>query len=193
MQYEGDPEDFSRPDAGDDRLFVVFYMGVLKNEPRSIEEARPIFDDVEHVRIIIPGDKNNMVDRPVRDSDRRRFAKQYAAFKQGRSEEEQISGTRLSEWPFLSRAQCEELSYLKIRTVEQVANLRDDILAKVPGLVSLQHQARAWLAKAQDAAATAKMTQALDERDERINNLEQVVRDQADRLERVLAKVGANA
>src|SRR6478752_3026619 len=107
-----DPMDFSRPHAGDERLFVIFYMGILKNETRSIDEARPIFDDVEHVRIIIPGDKQNIVDRPARDTDRQRFAKQYAAFKQGKSEEDQVSGTRLTEWPFLTRGQCEELRYL---------------------------------------------------------------------------------
>src|SRR5215471_10261548 len=168
----------ARPDAGDDRLFVIFYMGILRDEQRSVEEGRPIFNDVEHVRIMIPGDKLNIIDRPARDSDRTRFAKQYMAFRQGHAEEEQISGTRLTEWPLLSRGQCEELRYLNVRTVEQLATLRDDLLAKVPGLTSLKHHAQAWLDKAKDAAATAKMAQALEERDNRIENLELVVREQ---------------
>src|SRR4051812_45528342 len=116
-----DPDMFSRPNAGDEQLFVVFYMGIVKNEQRTVDEGRPIFDDVECVRIIVPGDRNNINDRPASDVDKRRFAKQYAMFKQGVKEEDQVSGTRLTDWPFLTRAQCEELKYLGLRTVEHLS------------------------------------------------------------------------
>lgn len=185
--YDGDPALFTRPDAGDETLFVVFYMGTMKNEDKSIEAGRPIIDDVECVRIIVPGDKNNVVDRPARDSDKRRFAKQYAMFSQGMKEDDQISGTRLNEWPFLTRGQCEEFKYLGIQTVEQLAEVRDDIVSKVPGMVKLKQHAAVWLGKTKNAAEAAKQAKVMSDQNNRIASLEEVVRDQAARIEKLLA------
>ena len=186
--YDGDPAVFTKPNAGDDSLFVVFYMGTLKNEDKSIEAGRPIIDDVECCRIIVPGDKNNVVDRPATHSDKQRFAKQYAMFKQGMSEEDQVSGTRLTEWPFLTRGQCEEFRYLGIRTVEQLAEVRDDVASKVPGIHQLKQHAAVWLGKAKNAAEAAKQAKTMTDQATRISSLEEVVRDQAARIEKLLAK-----
>lgn len=186
--FDGNPDMFTKQHAGDDSLFVVFYMGTMKNEDKSVDAGRPIIDDVECVRIIVPGDKNNIVDRPCSLSDRQRFAKQYALFKQGMNEEEQISGTRLNEWPFLSRGQCEEFRYLGIRTVEQLAEVRDDIVAKVPGLVQLKQHAAAWLGKAKGAAEIAKQTKRFADQDNEIATLREVIRDQGKRIEDILTR-----
>src|SRR5215471_1867416 len=101
LDFEIDSANFQRADAADEHLLVVFYMGTMKNDARSAEEGRLIVDDVECVKIIIPGDKNNMLDRPATPRDKARFARQYAAFRQGKLGDEQISGTRLTDWPFL--------------------------------------------------------------------------------------------
>lgn len=190
--YDGDPALFTKQHAGDDSLFVVFYMGVLRSEEKSTEAGRPIFDDVECCRIIIPGDKNNVVDRPATASDRQRFHKQYAMFKDGLKEDDQISGTRLNEWPFLTRGQCEEFRYLGIRTVEQLAEVRDDIATKVPGIHALKQHAQVWLGKTKSAAEAAKQAKVMSDQQTQIDNLKEVVRDQAARLEKLLAS-GAKA
>jgi hypothetical protein len=183
-----DPALFRGQGAGDDKLFAVFYMGVLPNEARSIEEGRPIFDDVECVRVVVPGDKNHAVDRPVTVSDKQRFARQYAMFKQGVKEEDQITGTRLTDWPMVGRAQSEELRHLGLRTVEQIAECRDDIVAKVPGLGQLKQAASIWLSKAKGTAEAAKAAKVIEDQNNRIATLEQVVRDQAERMEALMAK-----
>lgn len=190
--FDGNPEIFTKQHAGDDSLFVVFYMGILRNEEKSIEAGRPIIDDVECVRIIVPGDKNNIIDRPATDSDKRRFNKQYGLFTQGVKEEDQVTGTRLNEWPFLTRGQCEEFRYLGIRTVEQLAEVRDDIVSKVPGLVSLKQNAQVWLGKAKTSAEAAKQAKLMTDQQTQIDNLKEVVRDQATRLEKLLTQ-GAKA
>lgn len=174
-----DPMLFQKPDAGDESLFPIFYMGVLKNEERTVAEGRPIYDDVECVRVIIPGDKNNVVDRPVRQDDKRRWPKQYELFKAGAREDEQISGTRLSDWPFLSRAQCEEYRYLGLRTVEQLAAVSDSVLSRVPGMAQLRLNAQVWLDKAKGAAEAAAIAKELLTQNSRIDELNEVVRDQA--------------
>lgn len=186
--FDTDVNLFSRANAGDETLFVVFYMGVLKNDARSVDEGRAIFDDVECVKIIVPGDKNNVIDRPAQASDKQRFTRQYDLFKKGVAEEDQVSGTRLTDWPFLSRAQAEELRYLGIRTVEQLANVRDDITTKVPGLVSLKQNAGVWLAKATKSAEAAQFTKRMQEQDAALANLQSVVQEQAARIEKLLSQ-----
>lgn len=186
--FDGNPDMFTKAHAGDDSLFVVFYMGTLKNEDKSIEAGRPIIDDVECVRIVVPGDKNSIIDRPATTTDKQRFNKQYGLFKQGLSEEDQISGTRLTEWPFLSRGQCEEFKYLGIRTVEQLAEVRDDIVSKVPGLVSLKQNAAVWLGKAKNSAEAAKQAKLMSDQQTQIENLKEVVRDQGKRIEDMLTR-----
>ena len=191
--YDGDPNLFMRANAGDESLFVVFYMGVAKNEGKSLQDGRPIFDDVEFCRIIIPGDKNTVIDRPATESDRRRFSKQYGLFKEGRKEHEQVSGTRLTDWPHLSRAQCEEFKYLGIITVEQLGEVRDDIVARVPGMSTLKQTAKVWLARSKDTAAAAKQSALMAEQAKRIESLEEVVRQQSTRIEAMLSGTKAKA
>lgn len=172
---------FTRQDAGDDSLFVVFYMGVIHDQAASDEQGRKICRDAECVRIMIPGDKNNIIDRPATDQDKRRFAKQYAAFKQTGKEDDQIIGTRLKDWPFLSRAQCEEFSYLGIKTVEQLAEVRDDIVSKVPGLQTIKRNAGIWLSKAKSTAESSKISARLDALEAENQTLKEVIRQAGER------------
>lgn len=180
---EFDHNIFSKPDGGDDSLFVVFYQGTMKNHGKSEAEGRLIVDDVECVRIIVPGDKNSVVDRPASPQDKARFSKQYAMFRAGHSVDEQLSGTRLTDWPHLSRGQCEELGYFGIKTVEQLAAVRDDIVGRVPGLTTLKQTAGIWLANAKGGAEAAATQKRLTDQDSRIAQLEKIIREQADREE----------
>jgi hypothetical protein len=128
---------------GDKKLFVQFYMGFLRNQVKSEEQGRAIFDDVEFIRIHSPGDRTNIVDRPVRPSDKVRFAGQYERFKQG--QEIQATGTPLSEWPIVTRGMAEELKYLGFQTVEQVAEANDAACSRHMGLTDLKKKAAAYL------------------------------------------------
>lgn len=187
--FESDVGLFTRPNAGDDQLFVVFYMGTMDNEARTVAEGRRIVDDVECVRIMIPGDKNNIIDRPVSAEDKRRFSKQYLLFKEGAKEEEQISGTRLRDWPYCSRGQVEELNYLGVKTVEQLASLRDDVVMRSPGFRTMKDNAVAWLANAKDSAQAAQQAKLLADQDVKIAGLTDVVKDQAKRIEDLVARL----
>lgn len=167
---------FQRQDMGDAQLLVVFYMGTMKNEEKSSAEGRLIVDDVECIKVIIPGDKNNVIDRPATAADKRRFAQQYAAFKQGKEGEAQLSGTRLQDWPFVSRGQVEELHWLGFKTVEQLASANDSV--NYPGLQQLKTHARSWLATAKDSAIASQQADRLNAQDAQIEELKKVVEDQ---------------
>jgi hypothetical protein len=175
-ELEIDPANFQRVDAADAHLLVVFYMGTMTNEEKSIAEGRLIVDDVESVKIIIPGDKNSVIDRPATAHDKKRFAQQYAAFKQGKEGEDQLSGTRLQDWPFLSRGQVEELRFIGIKTVEQLANCNDTV--NFAGLQQMKTHAKSWLATAKDSALASQQADRLNAQDAKINELMKVIEDQ---------------
>lgn len=179
--------------AGDETLLVIFYMGVLPNDGKTVEMGRPIFDDVESVKVIVPGDRNNQIDRPATPQDKQRWAKQYAAFKAGKTEDEQLSGTRLHDWPFLTRGQVEEFRYLGLRTVEQLADVRDDVCIKVPGLTQLKQNARIWLDKAKGTAESAKAARLIAEQQNQIDTMKKVIDAQGERIEKLMTKVASTA
>ena len=168
------PEDF-RAGAGDDKLLVIFYKDVLQDETKSTEAGRPIFVDMDFVRIHVPGDPTNVNIRPASEVDKRRFALQYARYLQGMKEEDQMSGTPLKEWPAVGRAQVEELRYFKILTVEHLADVGDAIKLKMPGLTKLSALARVWLEKSSHTAEAAKHQAQIDKQASELEVLQRTV------------------
>lgn len=166
-EFELDHRDFTEENRyrHDDRLYVRFFMKPQQDMARSEAEGRPIFADTEFVQILVPGDKQNIVIRPVGEQDRRRFAKRYEHWlASGRGE--QIVGTPLEMWPGISASLIEEMKYFGIRSVEQMAELRDDIAGKYPGFNSLKQRAQEYLSKMssqEKESDRAKLEQALAE------------------------------
>ncbi len=117
-----DVELYKNRTAGDDKLVVMFYQGVMKNEAESAKEGRAIFDNVDFIKIFLPGDRNNIVERPVSADDKVRFAEKYKRYKESK-ESEEGSGTPLAEWPIITRSMAEELRYLGFRTVTLSVNV----------------------------------------------------------------------
>lgn len=143
-----------RPGAGDDKLFAMFHPGVTPDSERTEAEGRPIFKDEVYIRIITPGDRNNIIDRPMRPEDKFRFAKQYAAFQSGNTEGG--IGTPLQEWSPMPRSLVEELRYFGFRTVEHVAEAQDSVLGKMPGLREWQKRAQIFLAASKESAGQSQ-------------------------------------
>jgi hypothetical protein len=137
------------------RLQVQFHLFPIKDARRSAEEGRPIFEQREFVRIYVPGDKDNVVDREVEDADRRRFAREYDAWKRGL--DAPTTGTPLSQWPAVDRAQVAELEFFHVRTVEELASLADNHASRFRGINDLRQKARDYLAAAQGQAPIERL------------------------------------
>jgi hypothetical protein len=148
--YEFDHNLFSKPGAGDESLYVQFYPSYMKDQTKSELEGRPMFKDTEFVKIFVPGDRNNIIDRPATAEDKMRFSKQYSVFKQGA--EQRGEGTPLAEWPIVTRSMAEELKYLGFSTVEQIATARDDVVGKYH-LQDLKNRAVAYIELAKGSTA----------------------------------------
>lgn len=128
-------------------LIVQFYSDAVEISHRSEKEGRPIFEDMPHVRITIPGDKNNIIERRVDPTDIQKYPVEWAQFKA--SEKTGIAGTPLQQWPQITRAQVKEAKYFECHTVEQLSELSDAACQRIGnGFSELRNKAKAYLGAA---------------------------------------------
>lgn len=164
---------------GDNRLVVEFRTEVVTDAEASAREGRPIVHEVEYVRIISPGDRNNIIDRPVWERDRQRFADRYERWKKRQETGEKITGTPLTMVPWMSRVQVEELAFFKVRTLEDLSNLNDTAMKNIVGGHELRRKARATLQLAADSAVVTKFNNELEKRDGEIAALKAQMQEMA--------------
>lgn len=150
--------------AGDAKLYAQFFSKPVKNPLLTEEQKRPIYENTDYVKIMVPGDKLNINIRPATDEDKFRFQRQYSAYLKNASQE---VGTPLSQVPFLNAAQVEELKFFHITTVEALAGINDSIAQKFMGMQAFKQQAQEYLKKANDLAG--------DTRDKQIAQLQEQV------------------
>lgn len=167
--------------AGDKRLFVQFYMRAVMNQFKSAQEGRPIFDEKEYVRIIIPGDKNTVIDtEATRVEKELRFPEQYARFK--KNQEQSLSGTPLEVWPQMTVGMVAELKAMNVFTVEQLAELPDNLAQRIMGAHMWRKKAQAFLDAAAGDAKNSQLAMELEKRDAQIaalqNQLNQILKHQ---------------
>lgn len=187
--------------ASDSSLWVKFYKREVQNEAKSYGykvvdndgkivhevkgEGRPIFDEVDYVEIVVPGDKTSQADRPatfcgdpedLKHPDRvraqcrlherpdqcdvHRFFDEFKLYKDG--EKDQTTGTSLKNWPGVPRGVVEELAYFKVYTVEQLAELND---SNAQRFFAHRERARTYLKTAEKVAVASDLRAELDAKD----------------------------
>ena len=149
------------------RLVVFFHKKAKKNNFRSEQEGRPIFDDVIYIKKMVPGDSLSIIDRPMYESDKAEFPMQWAHFQNKVGSDQVIIGTPLVEWPLLTTAQAEELRAMKFYTVENVAEASDAQIMKLGMMAGMsphnfRDKAKAFLNKAKDVADDSKRQEEID-------------------------------
>lgn len=164
-------EDNQQSEA-DKRLFVVFYTGTVHNEPKSIEAGRPVFDEIDLVKIITPGSKDSFVGDATPDY-QARFPQQWARYKAGK--DQNTSGTPLNQLGWLGPGQIAEFNAVGCHTVEQLVGMSDALSSKFMGHHQIKQRAEAYLAAAKENAPLVKLQAELHKRDEQIDELRQTV------------------
>jgi hypothetical protein len=137
----------------DSHLHVEFYT----NDQKPYKDRPTPF-----VRIIVPGDKTNIVDQPVREDHKERFPRQWLHF-QMQSGDGPVIGTLLQQWNTddeenFSLHQMAELQILKFQTVEQVATASDSQLQRIGmGGAGLRERAKTYLTRKNQSANTSEL------------------------------------
>ena len=144
-----------------DNCYAEFYLNPRQNMAKTKEEGRPIYDELTYVMIMVPGDKDNVIRRPIRETDKRRFPQQYKAFVN--KQEQPQAGTPLSQWASLTRAQVEELKFFGVHTVEALAAMPDTAAQKFMGLNKLRQAAKDHIEAAKSDVPIQKLRAENDE------------------------------
>ncbi|WFG54190.1 hypothetical protein Mx9_p83 [Myxococcus phage Mx9] len=168
--------------AGDDRLHVTFNIEPVKDEEATARAGHPVYVDTEFIRKLVPGDKNNIVHRPVHPEDKKRFARQYEAFKQGR--EEGGEGMPLREWNACTRSEAEMLAYFKVLTVEHLAGLSDGAIQEIGPIRHLVEKAKTFIANAKAAAPAEQLAAALKQKDAEMEAMRRQLKELSERVEK---------
>lgn len=157
----------------DVQLSVEFYVDPVENMAKSREAGRPIFEDREFIRIRFPADNKRELVAPADEvhyvqAERaqmkysERFHQHYAAFKA--QNVDFVSGTPLSEAPFLTKSKVSELAALNVKTMEQLSGLPDATIRKIGmGARDLVDQAQAYLSSANNISEIAELKRQIAE------------------------------
>lgn len=136
-------------------LFVEFYEDALEVPYKSEQEGRPVYEQREFVRIMVPGDSMNIIETPATQEHREMYQRQYERFKRG--QKDVIDGTPLVQWPVINKAQVKEAAYFEVHSVEQLSEMSDSSCARMGmGYMELRSKAKAWLAAAKDASVVTR-------------------------------------
>ena len=76
INWENGNRDYGSVNYGQEQV-VIFYTRSVQNMAKTASEGRKIFEDTPYIRMHPPGERLNVVDRPVNGQDRERFAKQW--------------------------------------------------------------------------------------------------------------------
>ena len=158
--------------------YVEFYVAAVDDPIRTHEVGYRVTKDVEMVKIVPMGSKDNLLKRAdewleqikrkaldgapdaMPDEWVRDFRKKYELWKEGK--EAPLNGTSVKEWPILSPAQAENLVSLRIMTIEDVAEMNEEAMQRYGmGAREMKEKAKEWLKGKQVADAVAKENEAL--------------------------------
>jgi hypothetical protein len=126
----------------------------------------PRYKRIQIIRTLIPGSKDERVDR-VREEHKRRFPRAWAAFLAG--EEGVVDGTPLKAFPGLSKDDISTAVHFHVLSVEQLASMSDEHIGNLGhGWRGKRDGAKNWLASQRSAQPMAELNAQLeDERQKR--------------------------
>lgn len=127
-------------------VIVTFFMDAVKNEFKSEQEGRDIYDDLEHVSKIVAGSRDRIV-RLATPEDKREYPEEYKRFKE--RTQNAVSGTPIRELPGIAESFAKEMEFFQVRTIEELAALDDNLIGRMgPGVREKITRAQGYLAAA---------------------------------------------
>lgn len=143
-----------------DRAFAQFYMYPEHRKAASQLAGRPIYESVPYIRIMQPGEKDTR-ERRVREDDKRRFPRQWAAFEA--QQNQRVDGTPTSVLFPHNPGAVKTLEFMNITTIEQLAALQATQLQNIGlGAHEWQGMAKNYLASAEKGKGFHEMQSELD-------------------------------
>lgn len=132
--------------------YAKFYLEPVKNNNKSREAGRDIYEDRTFILILSPGQTKSECRRPMQEQDKRLYPQAWADFQAG-SSETTVTGTPI-EYLGVSPARAKELRAVHIHTIEQMADCADTNSRNVGmDFHTLKNKAAAYLSKSSPEVA----------------------------------------
>jgi hypothetical protein len=144
----------------DENLLVRFYFNKVHER--------------DFVKINIPGDNKTEWDQPVREIDKRRFQRQWEAYK---AQQSQFAGeVTLEDSGLFEESKIISYKAFNIQTVDQLAKLNDAFISKIGmGARDDVRKANSFLAEQQERGKQIILERELQLRDEKIAQMQQQI------------------
>ena len=128
--------------ADDSSAYVRFHKHPYKDELRDF------------IELIFPADTKSVTDRPVKDSDKERFPRQWEAYLKGEVIKQE--GYPLENWVMMDAGLVREYNYHHIYTVEALANMNEANINNIGfGARTLHTKAKAFVEANNDGSKIA--------------------------------------
>jgi hypothetical protein len=145
----------------------------VRNDAKSEEAGRPVYEDVAFFEKWTPGDSTSIICRPARPNDKQEYAREWEQFQA--KQEQKPDGTLLSELAFLTEGQRLEFAAVRCVTAEQLLAMPDNVAQKFAGINQIKQRVKAYLDAAAGNAPLLKLQSEIEARDARIAVLEEAV------------------
>lgn len=177
---------------GDASMLTIFYKRAVHNAIKSAQEGRPIYEDMDYVRIQQPGETSQVVDRPVQQSDMRRWPAQWQAYAAGK--DQVAEGTPLGLLFPRHPAAIAMLQALGFMTVEHLANASATAIASI-GMNGQDYvnYAQQYIKGATNGAAFHQMQMELEQTKRDKDRMAKQLDDMQHQMQQMNAALMANA
>lgn len=157
---------------------IRFWKDAYKNEAKSRDAGLPVFDTVDWYEVRVLGETDNISGPWHRASPaiQEQWKRAHEQWMRDNSTEG-IIGTLLTEVPWLSSGEVETFKHAGIRTLENLADVADTSITKIPGGLAYRQKARDMLAAAKSSAHQQRMSEELAKRDAEIADLKQQMKE----------------
>lgn len=156
---------------GDDsQLVVIFYTKAVFNAALSQEKGVRQYENQTWIKMHPPGERLNIIDRPVENGDKNRFPRQWNLFLQNKS---QIpDGTPIDLLFANNPAIADNLRAFGVHTIQQCANLSAHAMDTIGmGANDWKNMAKQYLENAKSGAAFLQLKSEVAQKDQEIKLL----------------------
>jgi len=160
--------------GGDRGMVAMFYNRPVHNPAKSTQAGRPVFEDQVYVRIHPPGERLNIIDRPAKGDDSRRWPQQWQQFVQNKQQipDGTPIGMLYPDYPSVA----EMLKAFAVHTVEQCAQLSGPAIDTIGmGAQRYVNDAQKYLAMSSKGVKAGQFRHEMEEKDREIKVLNQKV------------------
>lgn len=159
---------------GDKGMVVLFYTHALLNPAKSREKGSPQFDNKHFVRIHQPGERWNIIDREVKQSDVDRWPQHWQNYISQR--QQQPEGCPIEILYPDNPAKCQLLRSHGVSTVELLSELSGNAIENIGmGAQAMVNEAIKYLDRANKGVKTAQFRHEIEQKDREIKVLTEQV------------------